>query len=380
LAEGIVRLFPDVIPAEARLRVHWGRVVAKTISSAHPYIGFVYPPHYEGEIVSGKFRFTYNTDGHGFRNPWPWPERAEIVAVGDSLTFGYGVEDDQAWSSLLDRSLPHTHVVNLALIGSAPQQYLRVYETFGTDLKPKVLLFGLFPGNDVKDAGTFDEWQAAGSEGNYDVWRFFRGRIPRPAQGIKHYLKKSYLVLCLREAWRLYRLPGKTRITALDFPDGGRLQLFFYTSWWQSVEASEDHPDFQLILQTVEKARTSTRQQGTELLVLLLPTREEVYLPLLGEESPDDSGPFRAAFEERGIPYLDLTPAFRKRAKAHEQLFFEVDGHPNVAGNALIAEEVLTHLRENAALYGLTDWHAFALPADFPVRSRSSSALPSDRP
>jgi len=356
VVEVLLRFYPSLLPEEPRLRIHWSRLVENTTSIAHPYIGFLYPAHHQGEIVSGNFRFTYKTDGYGFRNRWPWPERVDIVAVGDSLTFGYGVEDNEAWTTLLDARLPRSHVLNLALIGAAPQQYFRVYERFGSTLKPKLLLFGLFPGNDVKDAGIFDQWQAAGSEGNYDVWRFFQGQIPKTSGGMKYYMKKSYVVLFLLEFRRIYRSPGIAFPKSMEFPDGGRLHLHPYTPWWESVEDPQSCLGFQLILQTIGQTQSHAHEHGTNLLVLLLPTREEVYFPLLGDRSPNDSGPFGIEFEERGIRFLNLTRAFQERAREGKQLFFEVDGHPNALGNALIAEVVLAHLRDNAELYGLRDW------------------------
>ena len=87
--------------------------------------------------------------------------------------------------------------------------------------------------------------------------------------------------------------------------------------------------------------------------MVLQPSKEEVYLPLVGPDVPDFSRDLRAAFEERGIDFLDLGPAFRARAAAGESLFFEVDGHPNPRGYALIAQLVLAHLRDNSRKFGL---------------------------
>jgi hypothetical protein len=88
---------------------------------------------------------------------------------------------------------------------------------------------------------------------------------------------------------------------------------------------------------------------------VLQPSKEEVYLPLLGEPGPDPGSHLRRTLGELGIPYLDLLPDFRSRAAKGEVLFFEADGHPNARGYALTAELVLAHLRNNAAKYGLKD-------------------------
>lgn len=357
LLEIFLRLFPTLLSEEARLRLHLRGVTLKTTSIAHPYVGFVYPPHSRGSKEHEDFRFTYSTDGHGFRNPWPWPERAEIVAVGDSQTFGYGVADEQAWTALLDEVLPSSRIINLGLIGAAPQQYLRVYETFGIGLQPKVLLFGLFPGNDMGGARNFARWLEAGRPGNYDVWRFFGGDLPEAHRGVSNLIESSYLITYLREAWRIYRSPHSLRGTTLDFPDGSRLVLVPAFLQRAARSARPDDPDFQLVLQTVERARTIAKNHGTEFVVLLIPTKEEVYLPVADLPALDLLAPFRVALEERDIGYINLGPAFRERAEEGERLFFEVDGHPNAAGNALIAESVYSHLQKHAEEYGLSDWN-----------------------
>jgi hypothetical protein len=106
-------------------------------------------------------------------------------------------------------------------------------------------------------------------------------------------------------------------------------------------------------MQALEHLCTLATQQQTHCLVLLFPGKEEgVYFPLSGE-AVDIAAPFLPELDKRGIAYLDLGPPFRQRAAAGEILFGEMDVHPNARGYALIAEEVLAHLKAQAARYGL---------------------------
>ena len=109
-------------------------------------------------------------DGHGFRNAQPWPDAAEIVVVGDAVVFGYGVEDEQGWPALLARAVAPTRVINLGLLEAGPQQYARVYATFGTALHPKIVLVGLFMADDFRDAELFARWEHEGSGASYRAW------------------------------------------------------------------------------------------------------------------------------------------------------------------------------------------------------------------
>jgi len=355
LAEGLLRLFPSVLSAGLQKEL---QTVPEDLGVSHPYIGHLHKPNNTGVIWSGDFRAVHHTDNHGFRNAWPWPERAEIVAVGDSLTFGYGVEDDQAWPAILDEALPQMPVVNLGLIGAGTQQYLRVYETFGIPLHPQVLLVGFFAGNDFTDAGLFERWLESGVGGNYMVWRDFgrhtRSSLRSPIGSIRGLLRtNSYVYNLLRYGRNVYRRWLSSEPKVLRFEDGTQLHLTPTLLMSHTTGAQPDHPEFGLVLRDLQTLHSIAKENGTHVLIVFQPAKEEIYMPFVGEVAPDPGGPLRAALEDLDIPYLDLAESFRQQAAAGERLFFTADGHPNARGYALIAETVLSHLKHNARQYGL---------------------------
>ncbi len=332
------------------MRVQW-MSQPPTISHGDPETGFLYPANHQASFRGGEVSFDYKTDEHGFRNPSPWPSQAEVVITGDSEVFGYGVDDSLAWTSIVARELPRSRVINLGLPGMAPGQYLRVYRKFGVPLHPKLLVFGLFPGNDLSDEREFDAWLAAGSPGNYDTWRFVRGRRPNRLISL---LSHTYMYWFLRATTQ--HLGAGDTDKPMKFPDGSQLHFAAYFQQGEAAMAKADNPSFQSVLQSIEEARALAAQNGTELLVLLLPTKEDVYFPLRGDTAPPVLPPFASELEKRGIPHLDLTAPMQEEARKHQRLFFEVDGHPNAAGYRIIANAVLANLHQNAGKYHLTDW------------------------
>jgi lysophospholipase L1-like esterase len=363
VAEIGLRLFPELMPEDAQLRRHW-RDLNQPVTLADPYVGYMYPPNHVGRISRSDddFAFTFTTDEHGFRNPSPWPERADIIVLGDSMAFGYGVDDDEAWTAVLAEQLPSHRIINLGLMGAAPQQYFRIYERFGQALQPDLILFCLFPGNDVGDAGRFDEWLKAGADSDYRKWRHDENtEHTSVARRLRGLLTQSYVVNLLRDARKkaFAQVSGRT----VDFADGSRLQLAPAVYAGNESLIQPGHPNFRLVLDIAQRTRALAEQNGSHLLVLLIPTKEEVYLPLIEESPPPGIAPFVAAFEEAGIPYLDLTPPLQARARQGERLFFEVDGHPNAAGYRLMADVVLDYLRSNPGRYDLARPH----PANTPT-------------
>ena len=45
--------------------------------------------------------------------------------MGDSVTFGYGVDDDQTWVDGMARALPDVHVINAGVSGFNSTNVLR---------------------------------------------------------------------------------------------------------------------------------------------------------------------------------------------------------------------------------------------------------------
>lgn len=374
--EVVLRLVPGLLNEEMQQLL---RADPRNYGVAHPYIGHLHKPN-STIVISGRdFKAFHHTDGQGFRNRWPWPDAAEIVIVGDSVGFGYGAADDEAWPAVLSRSLSRSRVINLSLIGAGAQQYLRVYETFGTKLRPKLLLVAFLASNDFWDAGVFDDWLRSGVGGNYMVWRDF-GRPQRvslnlrdPVASLEAYsrstlyplVRRSHLYNLVSAAWRGAAERRLAPPKVVEFGDGRRLQLLPSAFLRNAALGRSEQREFHLVREALQRIHSIARQNAAHTLVVLQPGKEDVYLPLLGESVPDPSSSLRDALEALGIDYVDLGPAFRQRAAAGEQLFFEVDGHPNPAGYALIAQLVLSHLQENPDRYGLE--------RDFAMRSPDTS-------
>jgi lysophospholipase L1-like esterase len=349
-AEGLLRAFPTLLPPELQIVL---KDSPRTRGVSHPYIGNLQTRDGTVTVRTSEFQIPYPTDAHGFNNADPWPARAEIVAIGDSLTFGYGVAPDEAWPTLIARALPDKTVINLGLIGAGPQQYLRVYETFGVPLEPKILLVGFFLANDLWDAERFDAWLKSGVGGNYLVWRDFGPETNGLILSLGEILRDSYLYNWARFVRQSYRNWRAAEPKDLPLADGSRVKLRPDHLVEMTAYIEPGNRIFDLTLDALERIDAIATSHGTHVIVVLQPGKEETYLPLLDGTLADPGAPLRAELRARGIEYLDLLPAFRERAAAGAKLFYEFDGHPNAEGYRLTAQGILAHLESNAAEYGL---------------------------
>jgi SGNH hydrolase-like domain, acetyltransferase AlgX len=354
--ESILRLCPaSVLPAGLQQRLH---AEPHDVGRSHPSIGVLEQPFQTGVFTGPDFKAVYHTDGHGFRNPSPWPPEADVVVLGDAVAFGYGVEDAQAWPALLAQWLAPQRVLNLGLIDAGPQQYLHVYETFESALRPRVVLVGLSLANDFEDAELFDGWWRTDGRENYRVWKAFA------QMSLAHPLDTLYTLLG-RYSY-LFHMVGSSgaRVTHFRCLDGGWLHLFPDQLEAASAKAQPDQSAFHLVLRALQRLQALAQEQGAYILVVFQPSKEETYLPLLGNAVPDLQHTLQEALAQHGIAMLDLTPVFRHQATVGARLFFTVDGSPNAQGHLLIARSVLRHLTGQAPTDSLSSWEQGALQGD----------------
>jgi len=114
--------------------------------NANPHISYELKPN----LKEKTFRTTVTTDEFGLRshgvasNP-----NAPIVAVlGDSITFGYGVEDDETLPARLQELLPQYQFLNAGMPGYEIEQEAALYQTKIAPLNPSVLIL-VFYFNDL---------------------------------------------------------------------------------------------------------------------------------------------------------------------------------------------------------------------------------------
>jgi lysophospholipase L1-like esterase len=348
LGECLLRVFASRLPREIRNIV---TARPENLGVFDSYIGHRHRPNATIYISGRDFLAAHHTDELGFRNSLGWPEHAEMVVVGDSVTFGYGVKGDEAWPEIMQRALPETRMINLGLIGAGAEQYLRLYKTYGRKLQPKLLLVGFFARNDFWDTGLFHRWLETDRSCNYMVWRDY-GR-PRDCGNSLSWqavlwANRSYLHNLVFGLTRSIRRQIRMHTELFHLADGRTLQLDIEDFMDKTRGGHPERREFQLALRSLQNLHARASEAGTRVLIVLQPSKEEVYLPLLGKPFFDPSRALRAVLEESGIEYLNLTPAFRNRAAKGQQLFFEIDGHPNAAGHGLIAAEVIDYLRNNS--------------------------------
>lgn len=270
-------------------------------------------PHKE---TGGIFRVS--TDANGLRAPLH-SERREpgvfrIMTLGCSTTFGWGVDDDQTWPAVLEKTLTAQgraiEVINGAQKGHTSFQGRWMWETVLHRYDPDLVIFGYI----VQDARTVA----------------YSDRSQAILQKNAEFLKAN-LLYRLRTYVALRAIVDRWRIEAKDRPtDGGsyRVPLDEYV---ENIRAFRKYAD----------------EVGARLVLFGFPLERAGY-------TEKHRAILHAAAEDPGVaaPLYDPQPEF-ERYTASEVLFFPQDrGHANPAGHLRIAQGMAQFLIAHSLLPG----------------------------
>jgi lysophospholipase L1-like esterase len=405
------------------------------------------------------YRFPFVTDADGFRNSESVPTTAVVAALGDSFTDGLTLPAGLTWPARLADHLGDS-VRNYGTAGFGPGQELLVLKQYVRARRPRRVVIGFFAGNDLVDAERFESFQREGvdfpSVGR--GWKF-KGEIARfdELYVTSLYQGASGLLGNFRrqpaEHWAHARSedysgddPAPSSATRPGFqrglftvPVAGRVLRFAFlppylnrlTLSRQQLEASRG---WQLTRRSYREMQQLLRAQGSELVVLFIPFKAQVYLPLLEASFPaaelgsalrsslgNPQAPglevlmqnrlalndlMREFCAEEGIAFLDLTAELQSTLRTGRNVYFPDDSHWNAAGHEAAARALSRLLRAQGLgarqargrdqlggwgrqagdpgrlqstswtrSFRTSGWHSgssFAAPASLPSRSRRS--------
>src|ERR1035441_7805937 len=107
-----------------------------------------------------------------------------VLAIGDSFTYGWGVDGEDSWPKVMERELRQggldIEVANLGMPGAGPREYAALAERAIPLLRPDLIVVGMLQADDLFQAAESPaERQAPASE---RLLRAFRALYPNLMQ------------------------------------------------------------------------------------------------------------------------------------------------------------------------------------------------------
>jgi hypothetical protein len=317
-------------------------------------------------------------DAWGFRNP-EVPETADIVAIGDSHTYGNTASMSDSWPSVLS-ALSGRRVYNMGMGGYGPNQYLHLLQTKALKLKPKTVLVGLYIGDDFENAFLItyglDHWaslrELPAEKVNFDIWE----KPPAPTWHKRARLwlsQNSLLYQLVVHGPLLGRLKGELQIknastlsadvTTISIPEKRLLEAFRPKSMLRLLDQNDSsvQEGMRITFALLGQMNSICRENGIEFKVVVIPTKEMVFAEYL-EHKPELAASDvldkllaneRIARERTfgfltrlGIPFVDTLQPLRQSMSDGLYAKSERDMHPGRNGYRVIATAAFRAMSE----------------------------------
>lgn len=317
-------------------------------------------------------------DAWGFRNRLV-PVTSDIVAIGDSHTYGNTATMEDSWPYVLGR-LSGRQVYNMALGGYGPNQYFQLFKTKALGLKPRTIVVGLYMGDDFENAYLItyglEHWaylRALPPEKvNFDIWE----APPAPTwhKKIRVWLSRhSVIYQLVFHGPVLGRLQGETQIrnaqlisdsvTSLIIPEKNIEEAFLPKGILRRLDQDSEsvREGMRITFKLLAEMNEISRQHHIQFVIAVIPTKEMVFaeylehkpgLPLsdiLDRLLSNERLAREKTFEflrSSNIVHVDTLPALRNSLSHELYVRTAADIHPGRNGYRVIGEAVFEALKQ----------------------------------
>ncbi len=261
------------------------------------------------------------TNQQGFRSEEIDPSKRNILILGDSLIFGYGVDDDETISYYLEKTLKERHydnvqVLNMGVPGYGIDQYYLFLKRYVNQTNPLLIILNLFAGNDIQD--TIHDHAYGKSKPLYR-WKNNKLQLANTP------LSKNSCMSYLSSSWLF---------THYDF-------LQHYLKTLCSSHQLEEEETNQVILGLLQEINTQAREHHIKLLYVISPRYGDF------TRKSDDLIYFENVLSQNKLPHIDLYREINQQSLSPDLLYINPskDGnHYTPLGNAFVAKVIYEHL------------------------------------
>ena len=384
---GVVWLIAVLILLELGLRVFVGALPPRLREAAYIVVnGVPFPERWERawtrnpdhyfilkpglvdalQFGSPQVRFHVSTTelwpggGIGFRTR-PVTYTVDVVVVGDSFAFCF-TERSDCWVTRLEAETG-LGVVNLGLPATGSHSHLLVLQDFAAPFKPRLTLWQFF-GNDFND--DYGLFSAKGELAPLETdWLPEANDGLASPNGLQSWLRQRSALYAVGESvatgWRRVHDPAAAAFDERHevwLPTGERLRFGQpYEPRAMDMSRPANQAGLEISRAAFEAAQSLVNSWGGDLVVVLAPTREEVYESLTDSAMGDDLEAIHSArlamldlCGDLQLICYDALPDMRARAQDSRLLYYEDDMHWNPLGNRVFADLLRDWLAERGLL------------------------------
>lgn len=334
-------------------------------------IDFLKPKTVSDEVL--RYKIEPNSGAHdswGFRNK-SVPDSSDIVAIGDSHTYGVSATASNSWPASLQR-ISDKEIYNLGLGGYGPAEYFYLMDQNALQLNPEMIIVGLYLGNDLKDAFTavyslpiWEDWRSLDISSSFDDKKEDNDTNITGWLSANSVLYRIISSSIIGDSLRQKRRVNKGEyIPMLELPGYGINTGFTPDRRLKGLDLSnsEVREGLRLTLNFFNKMNRLAKVKDIGFLVVIIPTKEMVFAELI-KKSPEladndklnsliqneevVSQLIKRYFGDHGISYIEVLEPLRNAAKTEQIYPNNFGGHSNKNGYRIIAESINQYLESD---------------------------------
>lgn len=347
-----------------------------------PFIGFEGIPDKKGVFANSSFKTTVTHNSEGFRDVNHAKKNTQnkfrVITLGDSFTWGHGVENDQIYMKVLEEYDPNIETINMGGPGGDPQGEIKVYTSRGISYEHDVVLVGFFIGNDIEpyypnEKKSPPQW---GYDSKGDFVLIGNMKSQEQVDAIRKKSEERYsptkdrnlrgrISYWFTRHFQIFTFVGNHRKYYSDVLKGSLLYTKILKIFGINNKRAhgflnfcmENDPDdvkygWKLVAGALETMKNFVTREGAKLYVIFIPqyvqTSQSVFERSVRKYGHDPSNydnekPNRKLAKlcrELGIAYLDLLPVMKKETAKGNLLYYPRDGHWNAEGHRVAAREI----------------------------------------
>jgi len=352
-AIGVLTLL--VLEAELRAYYWFTRGTASTswildgqFGGHDPDLGFALTPNAVAHHWGTEFDTQVRINGQGLRMDREVPlERTpgvrRLLLVGDSMTFGHGVNTEERFGEKLEGLVNDLEVVNFGVPGTGTDQQYLLYARDGVDFDADLVVLCYLTENIRRNA--IDARVMAGGESLRPKPQF----VLRDGELVLTNVPVPDVVLPLDEEYRRLRAERSTKLP-IPFIETLRKHSQLYAFLRARLgpqmhsalksrltifpEYDEARPEWQVTRAIIRRFARECRDHGSEFALVVFPTVNEVKQRNVSDRP---NRMIREMCDEEGIPVLDLLPGFREAQGSGPDLYYALDHHWTPEGHTVAA-------------------------------------------
>lgn len=322
--------------------------------------------NYSGRLANVDFDTTIHINSEGYRGAElaPADGQRRVLMIGDSFTFGWGVNDDQTYPFQVQRLFEGASKARVAVINAgfaaaySPDTYYLYLKNEGLALNPDAIVVGIFVGNDLDSQFAFEnEWLSTDPDGLPLSIRNKTSRVvdhywvpwPIPFRYRTPVLSRSHLYQGLFDVWwnvaprlRAWMPVGATLYAAAQADEAeDRVPYNYRLRFSERTDAV-----YARVRKLLLAMRDLAAARGIPIFFMVIPDSTQLSDGAYAGLPADVLKPQKemaAFFEAHQMKHLDLLPALRRSANG-SVLYYPNDRHFTVEGNRIAAKELQAFL------------------------------------